>query len=166
MQNTDFFDIMIFFLCSLVWLCFMVTESVAAAGGDLHVQLVVNIPDLRDPVGDFTDETFFFFAVDRPAQGDPAINGDDLHVLGIHGHSLGSDDFFANLRRGIQVSLAVALIERGQRAVITITNILSGVISGRRRFGVEVRLNPVGVIHSAGITGLGEIRPLIGLEVR
>ena len=58
----------------------MVTESVAAAGGGLHVQLIVHIPGVRDPIRDFTDETFFFFAVDRPAQSDPAINGDELHV--------------------------------------------------------------------------------------
>jgi hypothetical protein len=31
------------------------------------------------------------------------VHGDDLHVFGVHGHSVGSDDFFANLRRGVNV---------------------------------------------------------------
>jgi len=45
------------------------------AHGDHHVQLVVHIPGVRDPVRDFTDETFFPGGVNRPAQDDPAING-------------------------------------------------------------------------------------------
>jgi hypothetical protein len=55
---------------------------------------------------------FFSAMYDRSAQGDMAINGDDLHVPGVHGHVFGSDDFLANLRRGVDVGLAVALIER------------------------------------------------------
>src|ERR1035441_3528703 len=56
------------------------TELIVAAGGELHFQLVVHILGVRDPIRDFTDETFFLGGVDRPAQSDPAINGDDLHV--------------------------------------------------------------------------------------
>ena len=133
------------------------TESVAAAYGEHHIQLVVHIPGVRDPIRDFTDETFFPGGVDRPAQDDPAINGGDLHVFGIHGHSAVSDDFPANLRLGVRVGPAVALSARGQRAPIAITNTWPGVVSAGRRVGVEPRLNLVGVINSAGITGLAEI---------
>ena len=96
---------------------------VAATHGDHHVQLVVHIPGVRDPVRDFTDETFFPGGVNRPAQDDPAINGGDLHVFGIHGHSAVGEDFPANLRLGVRIGPAVALSERGQRAIIAITNI-------------------------------------------
>ena len=37
--------------------------------------MVVHILGVRDPIRDFTDETFFLGGVDRPAQGDLAING-------------------------------------------------------------------------------------------
>jgi hypothetical protein len=96
------------------------SELVAAGGGELHFQLVVHIPGVRDPIRDFTDETFFLGAVDRPAQDDPAINGGDLHVFGIHGHSAVSNDFFADLRRSVRVGRVVALIERGQRAAVAV----------------------------------------------
>ena len=75
------------------------TELVIAAGGELHFQLVVHIPGTRDPIRDFTDEAFFLDGIDRPAQGDPAVVGDDLYVLGVHRHVFPSDDFFANLLR-------------------------------------------------------------------
>jgi hypothetical protein len=32
-------------------------------------------PGTRDPIRDFTNETFYFGGLDRPAQGDPAIGG-------------------------------------------------------------------------------------------
>ena len=56
------------------------TELVVATGGELHFQLVVHIPGARDAIRDFTDGTLFLCGVNRPAQGEPVINGDDLHV--------------------------------------------------------------------------------------
>jgi len=91
-----------------------------AGGGELHFQLVVHVPGVRNPIRNFSDEMFFLGAVDRPAQDDPAINGGDLHVSGIHGHSAVGNDFLANLRRCVRVGLAVALIERGQRATVAV----------------------------------------------
>jgi hypothetical protein len=44
------------------------TELVVGAGGELQFQLVVNVLRARDPLRDFTDETFFLGGVDRPAQ--------------------------------------------------------------------------------------------------
>ena len=89
------------------------TELVVAAGGQLYFQLVVHVTGARNAVRDFPDETFFLGGVNRAAQRDLAIFGDDLHVLGIYGHVFPGDDFFANLRCGIHVGLAVALVERG-----------------------------------------------------
>ena len=142
------------------------TGLVTAGGGELHFQLVVHVPGVRDPIRDFTDETFFLGAVDRPAQDDPAINGGDLHVPGIPGHSAVSNDFLANLRRGVRAGLAVALIGRGQRAAVAITNYLPGIVSFGRRDGVEPGHNIVRVINPGGVIGLAEIGPLTGLEVR
>jgi hypothetical protein len=88
------------------------TTKLVIAGGELDFQLVVHIPSARDPIRDFIDDTFLIGAADWPAQCDMAINGDDLHVLGVHGHVFRRDDFFANLRRCVDVGLAGALIER------------------------------------------------------
>src|ERR1017187_5310996 len=109
MQNTDFFDIMFtfFFLFLFAWL----SELLVAGRGGLYFQLVVHIPGVRAPIRDFTDEAFLLGGVDRAAQGDLSINRDDLHVLSVHGHVLRSENFFANLRRGGHIGLAVALIE-------------------------------------------------------
>src|SRR5664279_2162329 len=146
MQNTDFFDIIIFL--SLVCFCLMLPELVIAAGGDLNFQLVVHIGGLGDPIRDVTDLTLFFGTVDRSAQGDLAVHGDDLDVFSVRGHAIGSDDFFANLRRGVNVRLAVALIHWRQRAVITITDVARRVVWFNGRIGIKVRLNFVGVINS------------------
>src|ERR1017187_8493583 len=76
MQNTDFFDIKFTFFLFVIWL----TKLVVAAGREFHFQLVVHILGMRDPIRDFTDETLFLCGDRRPAQSDPAINGDELHV--------------------------------------------------------------------------------------
>ena len=162
MQNTDFFDITIFFL----WLCCLFTELVASrsCGGDF--QLIVHILKLRDSIRDVTDETFFIYGVDRPAQGDMAIYGDDFYVLGIHRESLITIDFLANLRRGINIGLALSLAEWRQGAAITISHIAGGIIRLCSRVGAEIRFHFVGVINVAGITGLVEVGPFVGLEMR
>jgi hypothetical protein len=87
------------------------TELVIA-GGELHFQLVGHIPGVGDPLRDFTNDTFFLRAVDWSSQGDMALNGNDLHIFAVRGHVFGGDDFLANLRRGVQVGVAVALTER------------------------------------------------------
>ena len=81
-----------------------------------------------NPIRDFTDETFFCSSVDRSAQSDVSRIGDDLHVLGIHGHVFAGDNFFANLRCGVDVGLAVTLIERRESPIIAIANIARRVI--------------------------------------
>src|ERR1017187_2618931 len=162
MQNSYFFDIIISFL---VWLCLLVTELFARVVL-WDFQLIVHIVGLRDTIRDVADLMFFIGGVDRPAQGDMAIHGDDLHVFGVHGHSVGSNDFLANLRRGINVGLAVALVEWRQSPAVTVMHIACGVVRLSSRVGVEVRFNFVGVINATGITGLIKIRPFVGLEVR
>ena len=141
-------------------------ELIIAGGVDCHFQLVVHITGLRDAIRDVTNLTFFICAIDGPAQGDMAIHGDNFHVFGVHGHSIGSNDFLANLRRGINVGLAVALVGRRHGAAVTITDIACGIVRFSIRVGAEVRLYFVGVINATGITGLVEIGPLVGLEVR
>ncbi len=80
-------------------------------------QVVVDIAGVRDLVRDFTTILCFSsVAVDHSAQGDLAIPGDDFYILGIHGHSVITDDVFANLRRGIEVGLVVALVKRRRSA--------------------------------------------------
>src|SRR5262245_13759461 len=79
MQNTDFFDIYFIFFC-LVYLLGL--ELVVARGVELHFQLVVHILGARDTICDFPDETFFLGGIDRPAQSNLAVFGDDLHVPG------------------------------------------------------------------------------------
>ena len=125
MQNTDFFDIAI--LLSFVLLRLYLTKLIIA-DGELHFQSVVHILGARDPIRNFTDEIFLGDGIHRSAQGDSAIHGDDLHVPGIHGHILDSEDGLANLCRGVDVGLAVALIERRQCPVIAIANIQRRVI--------------------------------------
>ena len=115
------------------------TELVVAGSGEPHLQLVVHIPGARDTIRDFPDETFFLGSVDRPAQGDFSINRDDLHVLSVHRHVLRSENFFANLRGGGHVGLAVALIERSQGIVIAVANVARRVVRLRRRVAGEIR---------------------------
>ena len=135
---------------------YFLTESVAAGGGELDFQLVVHIPGVRNPVGDFADETFFPGTVHRPAQDDPAIDGGDLHVSGICGQFVVRDDFPANLPLGVRINLAIARVQCDQRAVIAIPTTGTGVVSLGRCGGAEPGLNVIGAINPAGITGLAE----------
>src|ERR1035438_5930524 len=162
MQNTDFFDIMFAFFFGFLFA--RMTELLVADRSGLDFQLVVHVSGVRTPIRDFTDEAFFLGRVDRPAQGDLSINRDDLHVLSVHGHVLRSENFFANLRRGGHVGLAVALIEGRECLVLTIPNIYPGIVRIGRRVGGEIGLNLVGAINVTGVAGLTKVRPLVGFE--
>jgi galactitol-specific phosphotransferase system IIC component len=80
--------------------------------------------------------------------------------------SFPSDDFFANLRGGIPVGLAVALVERGQVLSLRSRTLRAALSGSVVALLVKVRFNLVGAINSAGITWLSEVGPLIGLEMR
>src|ERR1035437_2075218 len=142
------------------------TELLVADRSGLDFQLVVHVSGVRTPIRNFTDEAFLLGSVDRPAQGDLSINGDDLHILSVNGHGFLSDNFFANLRRGGHVSLAVALIKRRQRLLLAVANIYPGIVNVVRRVGGEVRLNLVSAINVPGGAGLTKVRPLVGFEMR
>ena len=98
---------MVCFLLILVSLL----ELFGAAGGEIHLQLVMHIPGLGDAVCDFADEAFFLFRIDSATQGDLAINSDDLHVFCIQRHLFSGKDLFSNPGRRADVGLAVALVQ-------------------------------------------------------
>jgi len=63
--------------------------------------------------------------------------------LAAHGHVSGAHNFFADLRRGRDVGLAVALMERRQRFVLSVATFWRELSA----FSREVGLDLVGLIN-------------------
>jgi hypothetical protein len=109
MQNTDFFDIDVYFL--LFYCTDWLTKLVVIVGGELDFQLVVHIPGASDPIA-ISPMRRFSSAVSTGPRRVTRPSMVMIFTFWRHGHVFRGDDFFANLRRGVHVGLAVALIKR------------------------------------------------------
>ena len=136
------------------------------AGSEFDFELIVHPPGGSNTVRDGANKSFFIVAVDRPAQGDQAVDGDDLHVLAVHGHALGGDDLPANPGGGVQIGLAVALIEWRQRPVVTVARPGSSVVRLGDCAGGVVGPNAADLVNPCSVAGLREVEALAGPETR
>src|ERR1043165_6239509 len=133
-----------------------------SAGGDF--QVVHHRVDLGDLFRHRDDGGPFALRCHRTAQGDHAVLGDDLHVLGIDRQALVGHHRLAHRLGDGDVLVAGTLVE-GRGAGSAVVGVAAGVVRRRRTGGAGGRRGGGGLRRqrSSGGGGLGRRRVLAGV---
>ena len=113
--------------------------------------------------GNVRQQFLFAVAVNRAAQGDLAVRGDNLDVLRIDRQGVLLANFPPDLASDLQVGLAGALIDRGHRRIGLITNAdPEYTASADRMAGYQQALETAGIAFEPALVRYGDFTPYGG----